>query len=338
MYFRKILLIALAGIFTSVQAQLISKTGTTAAPFLEISPGAKSTAMGGAFVSVADDISALWWNPAGMVNLPGGQAVFTHATWLADITYSYGAATFNLGSGAGVMGVGMTFLSMGEMERTTESQPDGTGEYFDAGSFALSVSYARLLTESFSFGGTFKYIQESIFNMTSSAIAFDVGMLYTTPFAGTRLGMSMNNYGGKMQLTGDDTVIPVDVYPDVPGTNEATTAHLSLGEYDLPLIFRVGVSNDVYNTDLYRVTLSLDGVIPNNNLPYANMGGEFGYRNLFFLRGGFRKMFLPNSEGGFTAGGGLDFKVQGFGLALDYGYEDFGRLGNIQKFTMTVKF
>ena len=174
--------------------------------------------------------------------------------------------------------------------------------------------------------------------MTSSSVAFDIGMLYTTPFAGTRLGMSMNNYGGKMQLSGDDTIIPVDVYPDVPGSNEATTAHLTLGEYELPLIFRVGLSNDLLNNEMYRFTVSVDGVIPNNNLPYGNIGGEFAYKHLFFVRTGFRKMFLPNAEGGFTIGGGLDFNVQSFGFTLDYAYEDFGRLTNIQKFTLIFKF
>ena len=315
----------------------ISKTGTTVAGFLKISPGARSTSMGGAFVSIADDISAMWWNPAGMAQLEGNQAVFTHSAWLAGITYNYGAVTIDLDN-AGVLGLGMTFLSVGEMERTTEASPDGTGEFFDAGSFALNVSYARMLTEAFSFGATFKYIQESIFNMTSNGIAFDVGMLYETPFAGTRLGMSMTNYGGKLKLDGDDTIAPIDIYPDIPGSNEATTAHLSLGEYDIPLTFRVGLSNDIMENEQFRLTIATDAVIPNDNLIYANVGGEFAFKDLFFVRSGVRNLFLKDVDGGFTIGAGLNFEVQSFDLSFDYAYDDFGKLNNIQQFTLTLKF
>ena len=71
---------------------ILSQTNvaTTAASFLEIGSGAKSLSMGGAFVSVANDVSALYWNPAGIVNIDRPSVQFYHSPWLVETEYYYG--------------------------------------------------------------------------------------------------------------------------------------------------------------------------------------------------------------------------------------------------------
>lgn len=320
-----------------LMGQGISKTGTTAAQFLKISPGARSVALGGAFVSIADDASALWWNPAGIAEMDGNGLIFNHSNWLAGMSYDYFGVTYNL-AGLGVLGVAVSYFSVGEMERTTELKPDGTGEYFDASNFSFALTFARKLTDDFSFGLTAKYVQENIYHMSSNTIAFDVGMRYVTPFNGLRLGMAMRNYGTKMQLSGDDDIAPIDIWDDFDGNNLATNAHLALGSFDIPLNFNVGLSYEVLQAENYRLTIASDAVIPNDNFNYVNAGAEFAFNEMFFVRGGFNKLFLDSNEGGMTLGGGLDFDISQFGLVLDYAYEDYGKLNNIQKFTLILKY
>src|SRR5207247_1449775 len=100
--------------------------------------------------------------------------------WVADINFNYADVVIPL-SQFGTVGIGFTSLSMEEMEVTTEDQPEGTGQFFPAGSFALTGSYARNLTDWFSIGGNVKYINERIWNSSATSFAVDIGTLFTTP-------------------------------------------------------------------------------------------------------------------------------------------------------------
>ncbi|MEK9138460.1 MAG: PorV/PorQ family protein, partial [Bacteroidota bacterium] len=191
-------------------AQKVTKVGTTAAKFLSIPVGARALGMGGAFVAVANDASAMYWNPSGLASITQSEAVFAHANWLADIDFNYGGVIMPM-EDVGIIGVNFTSLSMAEMERTTEDRPEGTGQYFSAGSFAVGVSYAKKLTDWFSIGGNVKYINEHIWNSSATGFAVDVGTLFTTPFPGLKFGVAISNFGTKMRMTGDDLLVQKDI-------------------------------------------------------------------------------------------------------------------------------
>ena len=67
----------------------VNKTGTTSAKFLSIANGAKSIGLGGAFTSIANDASALYWNPSGIARMHSQNFVFNHTEWWADIDYDF---------------------------------------------------------------------------------------------------------------------------------------------------------------------------------------------------------------------------------------------------------
>jgi long-subunit fatty acid transport protein len=314
----------------------VTKVGTTAAPFLTISLGARAMAMGGAFSAVANDASAMYWNVAGIGQLNKTEIIFNHSNWLLDINYDYGGIVMPL-STIGTLGVSFTFLSMGEFEQTTEFQPDGTGINFSANSFAIGLSYGRRLTDNFLIGFTGKYIKESIFNSSAQGFAMDVGALFTTPFNGMRIGLSISNFGTKMKMDGDDMLVQVDIDPTISGNNPNVNANIKTDEFDLPLLFRFGLAMDVMQTEQNIVTVAVDALHPNDNAESVNLGAEYTWNNMLSLRAGYRSLFLPDSEEGFTAGAGLQLEFGGVGLQLDYAYEDFSRLGDIQKFTVFLK-
>ena len=136
-----------------VASTVFSQTNvaTTAASFLEIGSGAKSLSMGGAFVSVANDVSALYWNPAGIINLDRPSVQFYHSPWLVETEYYYGGIVVPL-SPADAIGFSYTSVGMDEMMVRTVEMPEGTGEKFDASNLAMGIAYSRKLTDQFSFG------------------------------------------------------------------------------------------------------------------------------------------------------------------------------------------
>jgi len=316
----------------------VSKRGTTAAPFLSISQSARATSMGSAFVGLSDDPSALFWNPAGLAKLEGVQVMFDHTMWFADIKYNFLAATYNLGD-LGSVGISFTVSDIGEMKVTTIDQPNGTGQTFSASDASFSLAYAIRLTENFSIGFNPKLVTQSIWDMSATAFAIDMGVQYVTPFDGMILAMSISNFGTKMSMTGNSNLVLHDLDPVSTGNNDKIPAYLETGDWSLPLNFRVGVAYVPFSSEQHKLTLALDAAHPNDNYESINVGAEYAYDDFIFLRGGYKSLFLEDSEESFTLGFGVMQRLLGnLAIKVDYAYQNFGRLSDIQKFTLSVKF
>lgn len=315
-----------------------TKVGTTAAPFLGIGVGSRAIGMGGAFVAVADDASALYWNNAGIVQNRSNEVLLVHTEWIGDISFDYVGTVFNMGDGS--IGLSLTSLSMGDMDVTTVDEPEGTGERFDAADIAIGLTYAHAVTDRFSIGGTVKYINQKIWKESASAFAIDLGTLYKTPFFnGMKIGAVISNFGSKMKMDGDDLVFLHDIDETSDGNNENTPGQWFLDEWTLPIMFRVGIAIDVYEADQHRITIATDAAHPNDNEEYLNVGGEYAYNNMLFLRAGLKSAFVEDAEEGATYGAG--FRVTQMGsvqFGLDYAFEDFGRLENVHKFSLGIQF
>lgn len=319
-------------------AQAVNKVGTAGAAFLRIPVGAQAIGMGNAYVSMMNDASGLYWNPAVISSVKEKTLLVDHALWLPGIYFDFVGMTLPL-TDIGTTGLSLGIMHTNDMEITTPAQPMGTGEMFSASSFVLGISFSRSLTDRFSIGGTVKYIRETIYNDYASAAGFDVGTLYQTPFAGIRLGASISNFGTKIQMTGEDLYIPA-VISTQQGTNQSITARLNTDAFDLPLIMRIGVSDEIINTEAVRVTVAMDGISPNDNAQSVNIGAEIGFLNdQFQLRGGYRDLFLPNNEANFTFGAGIhDIKIlDEVLLTFNYAYQNFIHLGNSNRFTLQIK-
>jgi long-subunit fatty acid transport protein len=310
-----------------------SKRGTTAAPFLEFGVGSRAVAMGRAFTAVANDASTIYWNAAGMDRLNGNEVTFNYMNWIADMDFIYAGLVVKTKS-AGAFGISLTSLSTPEMLVRTVDQPEGLGSRFDAADIAIGVSYANNLTDRFSFGGTFKYIQQRIWHMASDAVAMDFGILYSMPFEGARLGISISNFGTKLHLQGSDAMVFTDIDPTKEGNNTAVMAQLRTKEWALPLIFRFGVAYDVFESENHAVTIASDYVHPNNNNECVNLGLEYGFNNLLMVRIGYQSLFIQDSEEGLSFGMGLQYR----GIGVDYAYIKLQHLGYAQQFSAKLEF
>lgn len=324
-------------------AQEVSKVGTTSAVFLGIDVGARAVGRGGAFVASAEDVTGLYWNPAGIARIDGMQVAFSHSQWIADVNFNFVGIAAPL-QNLGTIGVNATFVTMDDIERTTILQPMGTGGTFSAGSYAIGLTFARELTDRFSIGMTAKYITENIYNSSARGFAIDIGTLFTTRVPGLKIGMNISNYGTKMQMSGRDLLTQTDIDPTIEGNNYNINANLATDAYDLPLLFRVGISYDLLNgNEKNSLVIGIDANTPNDDVQSINLGGEY-LTNLstdfqVAVRGGYKSLGAEDSQEGLAVGGGVQYKLSGgTQLKVDYAWQDFGVLNNIQKFTLGYQF
>jgi len=319
---------------TSAQGQQseLNQIGTSMANFLKIGVGARASAMGDAYVALSDDISSLYWNPGGLARVEGNEVMFHYIDWLLDTKiYFFGASFGN--EDLGTFGFSINAFSSGEISETTIWEPDGTGRTFDVGDFAAGLTYSRRITDRFSAGITLKYIHERLDRENASTMALDVGSVFVTNFFNDlRIGFALSNLGGRMQLEGTDLAVQ---YLPEEGT-KYVRAQLGTEPWDIPLLFRFGVATDLIRHEQYRVTLSSE-VMDSRDFDYRiNTGGEVALKETVFLRGGYK---FREDEADLTLGFGLNLpRVQGFGLKVDFAYEDFGILNQIQMFSLTLRY
>lgn len=322
-----------------VFAQNVSKVGTTAAQFLQIGVGSRATGMGGAYVAVSNDVSALYWNAAGIAQIKNNELLATHSEWLAGLDYNFVGTVFNFEK-FGHVGFSLTMLSVPEMIVRTEDYNEGNGETFDAADLAFGITYARTVGDRFSVGGTFKMIQQRIWHSKASAIAFDLGTQYKTDFfGGLVIGASITNFGTDLQMTGRDLRTFVDPDPTSDGNNDEVPVNYETDQWSLPVNFQFGIAVEPVKTKFHRVLVAVDALHPSSNYESVNVGGEYAYQERVFFRAGYEALFLKEVEAGFNAGLGVNQTLStGLLAKLGYAYKSAGRLGNIHTISLEMGF
>ena len=311
----RFILSAFCIIATAAHAQLIpvlgsQRAGTAMAQFLKIGVGARAAGMGEAFVAVANDASALYWNPAGLAQTTSNELLFSHIDWPVEVCHEFVGYVHRLGANA--LGLSVTALHTDDLEETTEFQPLGTGNYVPFGDIALGLSFARQMTDRFSFGITLKYMEETLAELHARNVFVDFGTYYRTGFGNSRFAVAVTNFGTNIKPSGTVT------FRDGTSTNR-------FQDFSPPTIFRVGFATEVIDNDAHRITTSLQLNHPNDNAENVSAGAEYWWRKTLALRSGYR---LNADEQSFTFGAGVAIPLARFHFNLDFAYSDFGRLGN----------
>jgi hypothetical protein len=322
--FRYIKILVLVLILFQLSFGTGPKVGTTGAPQLWIPMGARNVAMAGADISNITGSEAMYWNPAGLGAVESASATFNYMNYFAEMNVTYLAAAFNAGR-AGVLGISFQTLDMGSWEATTVFMPEGTGEMIDPNYMTVGLSYAKRFTDRILFGATGKVISNSVERMSATAFAADVGLQYVTPF-GLSMGITLKNYGGKMQWDGTDIEFDSDIeYSDPNATTRKTK--LTMAQADLPTSMNIGIG---YKYQVHEMAvLNLAGAFCNEayNLNTIRFGAEAVVKEMISLRGGYIHHIYPDdypmkeeSEYGLSMGAGLKLNVSGTDLYIDYAY------------------
>ncbi|RPI66550.1 MAG: PorV/PorQ family protein, partial [Ignavibacteriales bacterium] len=315
-----------------------SKVGTTIGQFLKIEPSSRLVAMGNAGTSLSNEASAAFYNPASLGSIQGMDIQFTHNQWLADIKFNYATAAFNV-EGLGTFALQVTSLNSGDIEVRTVEREKNSGLYYDVTNISLGIAYGILLTDRVSAGAAVNYIQETIYNTSLTTFALNFGVQYQTTIEGLSIGASVSNFGPRASYDGRDIHFNYDSDPEVHGNHPGLPAELRMGSFGLPTLFRVGVSYSLTLTDWNQLVISSDALHTNDNTERINIGGEWLFLNTFAVRGGYRDLFLKDSEGGLVLGAGAKVGFTGSTrISFDYAWADYGRLNNTHRFTVGIHF
>jgi hypothetical protein len=317
-----------------------SKVGTAAAQFLKIGVGARAAGMGESFAGIANDATALYWNPAGIVNIKSVDVAFSHSSWLGEMSHNFAGIVLPV-SETDRLGLSMTSLSTSEQEVTTVSQPDGTGVFYSVNDLAIGLTYTRALTNRFSVGLTAKYIQQDAYNESASTFAIDLGTYLQTGFHNLVIAMNVSNFGGNMQMDGRDLIVLTDINKSLGGEYNPDS-RLKTEPWSLPLNFRVGLAMDVVGgpesllpLEGHRFTMAIDGNHPNDNNERLNIGGEYAFSETFFARAGYKVNYDVEH---WTFGAGVRVDFGGQQAAFDYALVDYKDLGKVSRFSLELKF
>ena len=305
-----ILLILLVTVFLipPAYADINSNAGTTAYSFLKIGVGARAIAMGGAFVGLADDQSALYFNPAGLTQISSRSFTTSYNNYLTDIQSGFIGYIHPYDENTR-LGLSINYFNYGSFDKMDEDGVNlGT---FGAADFALIATYARKVSPLISLGVNAKLILEKIDTYTSDALALDVGVFYKSEVKNIQLGAVIQNLG--YQLKG------------------FTSGH----KESLPIQVKLGVSHYVRGLPLL---VAIDGVKPFDNDIYFNVGGELLSLKPIYLRAGwssFGKNYKTGSDkdnlAGFSFGLGINWKLYKF----DYAYSSYADLGGVHQISIS---
>jgi hypothetical protein len=307
------------------------RAGISAFQFLKLGVGPRGVAMGESFVAVANDVSALYWNPAGLSQFAENQAMASHTEYVVDIKHDFFGIVYHF-SDQDAVGASFSSLHMEDMEITTEAQPQGTGRYFGFGDIGIGVTYARRMTDQFSFGTTVRYVEETMDILKMRSVMVDLGTYYWTGLGSTRFAVVITNFGSDVSPTG--TVTEYDGSTDT-----------SFQSFSLPTMFKLGFAIDPIADDDQKLTTSLQLNHPNDNSEHIRFGVEYSWQNTFFVRGGVKRtigqpLFAEDatSEESVSLGFGLRMQLGITAVSADYAFTEFGRLGYVHRIALAFTY
>jgi hypothetical protein len=336
--------------------------GTTSAEFLLLGAGARGTALGGSFAAIATDVSALYYNPAGVAMLERAGLMVGTYDYVADTRYSWGGVAFPLSGGARTIGFQLGTFGFKDQPVYTEDQPNGTGGTYSVNQTFVGGTFAQNFSDRFSAGLTAKYVSDHLGTVSGSAFAVDFGTNFHASLNNhpVKFSFVLANLGSNLTYTGTGLEGSVNRDP-LPGEDPVPTlpqqANLLTKDFPLPTTFRVGLAYDVITGENNRLTVLGDFNQPNNNTPGFVVGGEWNSNRLggsdfgFALRGSYSytgansvdpvssTTALSDEENlqGLAFGGGLQYgRGSGFALGLDYAYKYLGILGPTNFFSFTL--
>ncbi len=316
------------------------RAGTSASPQLLIPAGARGTALAGSGMSTASGIDAIFWNPAGLARSAyKSDVMFSHMEYFADMTLEYVAVATKLG-GFGSLGFSVKSLVVGDINVTTEDQPDGTGEVLTPDFLTFGAHYSKVLSDRVSVGFTTKIISESFQSVGATGIAFDAGVQYKAiaGLEGLSIGVVLKNFGPSVTYGGSGLLRR----GKVSGVDRpASLVRIEAQPSELPTTLELGTS---YAYSLGETSmLNLSGVFQNNNFAdnEFRFGAEFALEDFLFLRGGWVVADENDTNPfifGLTFGAGVSFQAGGLDLNLDYAFRDVEFLDTNNIFSLHLGF
>ncbi|MEO1261874.1 MAG: PorV/PorQ family protein [Bacteroidota bacterium] len=314
--------------------------------FLSIGVGARAQGMGNAIIASIDDVTAGYWNPAGLASFgasDGLQIGAMHAEWFAGVgKFDYLGMTLPSSSGKRRIGLSLVRFGIDDIPNTLSLfDDDGTINYdnvvaFSAADYAFLGSYAQKMKSkegsNLYVGGNVKVVRRVIGSFASSwGFGLDVGMQYHVGkfrFAAVGRDITSTFNAWKVTFTDREKDVLLATGNELPDINslEVTRPQITLGAaytFDIksfsisPEINLIATTDGRRNTLISGDPVSLD----------PNIGVEVNYNDFLFLRAGLSQIQEETDFAGeefYISRPSLGVGLQLFSLRIDYAYTDLG--------------
>jgi hypothetical protein len=265
--------------------------GSSGLSFLKNGFNARNIAMGDFGVATANDVSALYYNPALIADYTAPQLTFSHSSWIQDVASENFGASFSFIGLPFALGINTTSISDIEV-RTKPGEAQST---FNAHYFYGSLSTGFYLAEKISTGLTVKYLYEGLFSDDATGWGFDFGLRYKDVIDGFDIAASYSNLGSMNKLRNESTELPADL-------RVGAAYNFELTQIESDVIVTGGIQKYTQTEDTH-----------------IHFGAEIFYDEIIALRGGYMSGY---DSKGLTAGIGLFWNSINFDYAFvpfDYG-------------------
>jgi len=363
----------LMGLAALTTAPLLSQTsqvdntgyGGTSGEFLLLGAGARGAALGDAFSALTRDVTSLYYNAAGLAEMPHAEAQVSTYSYIASTHYTWVGLGLPFPGGTRAIGFSLGSFGFSNQPVYTLEDPDGNGQTYSVSETFMGATYAQNFSDRFSAGITAKLISDKLGSTNASAFAVDFGtnfhaMIGDRPI---RAAFTISNLGTSLKASGSALDVTVTRAPplgtvDIPQNPQP--ASLKSSAWSLPVQFLVGVSFDALNSGMNRVSVLGEFSQPINTKPGAGLGLEYQATNIsssgfsLALRGsytlqpdnnfdvgngaGFTSQYSASSftSDGLAAGGGLAYTHGQLMLGFDYAYKNYGPLGATNYLSFSV--
>jgi hypothetical protein len=339
--------------------------GGTSAEFLLLGAGARGAALGGAFAALTNDVTALYYNPAGLAQMSRPSAMVSTYSYVASTRYTWVGIGLPMSGGARAVGLQVGSFGFSDQPVYTLEDPDGTGETYSVSETFLAGTYSQNFSDRFSAGFTAKMVTDHLGSTAGTGFALDFGtnfhaMIGERPI---RAAFVIQNLGTNLRHDGSALETGVTRQPPLGTVNipqEVQPVRLRTSSWGLPVQFRVGVALDLLNQGMNRVSVLGEFTQPVNTKPGAGAGLEWNLNNVgnsgFSLaaRGSYTLQpdnnLDPGNGAGFTTtistsnfssdglavGGGLAYGRGNWHVGFDYAYRNLGALGGTNFLSFSV--
>jgi len=267
---------------------------TTSFGFVKLTTNARAVAMGDAYSAVGNDLSSIFYNPAGITQMETERAVLGgYSKWI--VGSNLGTFAFGVKTSVATFGVSAIYFSTDQFEERTSQNPAGTGRMVSANDIAVGFTVAKQLTDKLSFGAQVRYIKEDLDLVDFSTVDINFGTVFFTGYRSTRLAMSLRNLGSDKEVVAQIARIPT--------------------------VFYISGAGEVYGNlgDPFSLTASVEQAFFTDFAARYYLGGEAWFNNTLALRAGYKTRHDSES---WSVGAGLKQSIGGQNLSVDIAFSE----------------
>lgn len=328
------------------------RVGQAGASQLLINPYARNTGMGGANAARVKGLEAQFLNVAGTAYTRKTEILFNRSNWLQGTGIYINSFGLTQGVGeTGTIGFGVVSINAGNIDITTEEQPEGGIGTYNPTFYNISLSYAKMFSDNIYGGINFKIVSEQIPNASARGMAIDAGIQYHTgKYDNIHFGIALKNWGPKMRYVGDGLSRQAQI-TNADGRSYELTVNNRSAAFELPTLINISGAYDSYltkdSTGLLRThRLSYTANYTSNSFSYDNLiiGVEYAWKEMLMLRAGTfieSKLFGTDRANAYTGpAAGLTFEVpfneKKSTIGLDYSYRFSNPFGGTHSFGLRL--